>query len=836
MAKANKPLPKKAAPRKQVARASRAETIQQQDDDATDEDGVRDDDEAYGGKAEDMNDEGEEVTDETGDDDDDDDDQVDESKWPEIHREAMLEYERGWEREHTNIQEAYDDLRFRRGRVTDQWEPLALIARTGRPCHVNNKIPQFIRQVTGDQRKMRPSIQVVPTDSGADQDVADVRSGIIRYVENRSHAKWVYNQGGDSQVACGIGHWQIETEYAHASTFNQEIRVSLIEDGVAVIWDADSKLLTREDANHCFVPDDRTTAAFKRDWPDAIVEGFDVSMMGTGQSSAFDSWNHEDYIRQMVYWKKKPYKRTLALMADGSIVDMSEKTEHLDAAQKKQFIREGKARGIRIEERDSYQICRYLMTAHEILEEKPWKGMHIPVVPIIGEETRIQREVHRQGLVRPVKNLQQMVNYYASAETEIVALQPKAPFLGTKKMFQDRYDLWDTASTENHPFLEYTPDPLVPGGKPERIKPPVASEAIQQGAINAANDMKEVLGIYSANLGAPSNEKSGVAIRARDQQADTGTFIYTDNMALAIMRTGVIIDDLAPHVYDTERQMRIVGNDGKPAIVNLNKVSVAEGKPTIENDLSVGAYDVTMEQGPSYQTKREESRDGMMDFIKAVPSAAPLIGDLVAQNQDWNNAKEIGERLQEMLPPPIKQKLQQEQADREQASGKPPKPPSPQQLRAQQQQEQAQQKQQMLQDQEIQLKMAEQKARTDKMEAEARRANAEADLAEQKAAAYKVAVAGMHMEELRKIEGNDHDIEAKVQGRAHAQDRHEADMTHGGLDAAGKIHGHVSTVMGSRQGQEAHEQGMEQGAEAHDASMEQGEAAAEQHPPLETGQ
>jgi hypothetical protein len=88
--------------------------------------------------------------------------------------------------------------------------------------------------------------------------------------------------------------------------------------------------------------------------------------------------------------------------------------------------------------------------------------MHIPVIPVIGEEIRIGREVYRTGLCRPVKDLQKMVNYYASAETEIVALQPKAPFLGTKKMFQDRYDLWDTANTENHPFLEYTPDPAAP--------------------------------------------------------------------------------------------------------------------------------------------------------------------------------------------------------------------------------------------------------------------------------------------------------------------------------------------------------------------------------------
>jgi hypothetical protein len=315
----------------------------------------------------------------------------------------------------------------------------------------------------------------------------------------------------------------------------------------------------------------------------------------------------------------------------------------------------------------------------------------------------------------------------------------------------------------------------------------VASEAIQQGAINAANDMKEVLGIYDSNLGAKSNEQSGVAIKARDQQGDTGTFIYIDNMALAIQRTGIIVNDLIPHVYDTERQMRILGNDGKRALKTINQAAMAEGRPTTINDMSVGAYDVEIEQGPSYTTKREQARDGMTEFIRAVPQAAPLIGDLIAEVMDWPKAREIGERLQEMLPPPIKQKLEQEQAEREQSSGKPPKPPSPQEQQAMQQAAQAKQQQEALQQQEIQLKMAEQQAKTEKMQAEARKANAEADRAEVEAKIMKQQLAAKHMAELRAIEAHDHDIEGTVQGRQHAQDAHEVGMTHQGLDAAGKM-------------------------------------------------
>jgi hypothetical protein len=323
----------------------------------------------------------------------------------------------------------------------------------------------------------------------------------------------------------------------------------------------------------------------------------------------------------------------------------------------------------------------------------------------------------------------------------------------------------------------------MPGAKPERIQPPVASQAIQQGAINAANDMKEVLGIYDSNLGAKSNEQSGVAIKARDQQGDTGTFVYIDNMALAIQRTGVIINDLIPHVYDTQRQMRIIGNDGKRALKTINQAAMTGGQTTTVNDVTVGAYDVEIEQGPSYTTKREQARDGMTEFIRAVPAAAPLIGDLIAEVMDWPKAREIGERLQEMLPPPIKQKLEQEEAEREQASGKPPKPPSPQEQQQMAMAAQAKQKQEALQEQEIALKMAEQKAKTDKTEAEARKANAEADRAEIEAQILKQKLAEAHMGSIRNIEEHDHAIEGMVQDRHHAQDAHGAAMVNQGLAA-----------------------------------------------------
>jgi hypothetical protein len=210
-------------------------------------------------------------------------------------------------------------------------------------------------------RRKRPGIKVVPVDSGADIETADVRGGMIRYVENRSKAKHVYTTGADSQVTCGIGHWQVTTEYAHAGTFNQEIRIAGIDDGVAVVWDADASGPVKEDADHCFVPTDMSLAKFKQRWPDAQASGFDIP--GSG---AFTNWASDDYIRVAVYWKKKPIKRTLALFKDGTIDDLTDVSRI-----RKESVAQGRhglpeKQGARIEKRDSYTICRYLMTMAEI--------------------------------------------------------------------------------------------------------------------------------------------------------------------------------------------------------------------------------------------------------------------------------------------------------------------------------------------------------------------------------------------------------------------------------------------------------------------------------------
>lgn len=698
-------------------------------------------------------------------------------------KQALEDYDSAYEFQRGNIDDANEDLRFRRGRQEDQWTPEALAMRGDRPCLTINGLPQFIRQVTGDMRQMRPSIKVNPVDSRGDPKTAEVLAGLVRYVENRSFAKHIYTTAADSQVACGIGHWQVTSEYAGSSTFNQELRIVGIEDGVSVLWDPDSVLPTREDAMFCHVPFDISRRKFEKQWPDKPVEGFANEM-----HHAAEGWYTGDSVRVSVYWLKKPIKRSLVLAPDGAIDDVTEQTEGFTKEQLKDAAQFYQAQGFRFEQRDSFKVCRYLVTAATVLEgPTEWPGMHIPIVPVLGEEVRIGREVYRHGVVRYARDPQRMVNYYASADAEVVALQPKAPWIATKKQVQNHMDQWETANTQNHSVLIYDTDPQAPNSAPQRVSPPVASQAIQLGKTQALEDMKRVIGIYDSGLGQRSNETSGVAIQARDRQSDTGTFVYIDNFNMAIQRTGQILLDLIPHIYDTERRIRIIGADGSENLVDINKPQIEGGQETVTHDVTVGAYDVTLDTGPTYATRRQEAQDGMKAFLQAFPEAAPVIGDLYAKGQDWQYADEIGKRLESVLPPQIKQMI-----EKDKLASSPDAEPDPAQQAEQQAQQQAMQQQQMVEAagmEKIKLEVQEAQAKTEAAQENARKAKADADTAEANAEAAKskaemsrATAANTHMENLRAIQSHDVDME---------------------------------------RGQEVHETDMERGQEAHDTDMAQ---------------
>ena len=606
----------------------------------------------------------------------------DKAKTDELIERFKAEYEAGWNKDRDNQDEAYRDLRLIGDDKTEHWDAAALASRDDRPALIVNQCPQFVRQVTGDMRQMKPAIKVVPVDDAASKEVAaKVLPGMIRYIEQRSSAQHIYFNAADQQAGCGIGHWRVNHEYSSGQTFDQEIRIEPIVDGVAVVWDADAVLPDRSDAEYCFVPVDMVRSKFEEKYPDASPDPLSPETLG-----AWTSWFADDHVRISEWFYKEPEKKLLAVFPDGKMDDVTDDEEGAALAGKM---------GARLEERDGHCIYRALITANEILEgPDKWPGPDIPVIPLIGEEVQIGRATVRRGVVRPLRDVQRIYNYTISTKTELIALQPKSPWIGTDAQFEKYQDEWETANQRNHPYLRYTNVPGVP--PPSRVGPAVATQSLDGLMVEMQAAMNATTGIYPSALGAQSNEVSGKAIMARQREGDTGTYVYVANFTLALQRTGQIIVNMIPQIYDTARVIQITGEDGKIDQLPINQPGFDEqgmGPGLALNDVTVGAYEVSVQMGPSFSTKREEAREGMTELMRALgPEGSTLFIDLLVKQMDWPLADKIAERAKFMLPPAIQQKEAMEAGEKPPAPPPPP-PPTPEQMKAMELQQQKNQEQ-----------------------------------------------------------------------------------------------------------------------------------------------
>ena len=559
-----------------------------------------------------------------------------------------------------------DDLRFMAGSPDNQWQwPADVLATRGsvqgqtinaRPCLTINKLPQHVRQVTNEQRQNRPTGKVIPADDRADVRVAEIFDGMVRHIEYISDADVAYDTACDNQVTYGEGYIRILTEYAREDSFDQDIKIGRVRNSFSVYMDPAIQDPCGADAGWCFITEDVSKADYERMFPDAAPISSLMSQ-GVGDQS-LSQWLSEDMVRIAEYFYYEHEKATLNLYPD-NITAFSGSPQ--DKQLKAMFGKPLRSRPV-----DRKKVKWIKTNGFEILEERDWAGKYIPVVRVIGNEFEVDGQLYVSGLVRNAKDAQRMYNYWVSQEAEMLALAPKAPFIGYGGQFEGYEMNWKTANTNNWPYLEVNPDVTDGAGSPlplpQRAPPPLAQTGLIQAKLGAADDIKGTTGQYDSSLGAQSNERSGRAILAREKQGDTGTYHYVDNLSRAIRYVTRQLVDLIPKIYDTARVARIVGLDGEVGMVRINPTQPEPVKEIRdENGLvidkiynpSVGVYDVCVTTGPGYMTKRQEALDAMSMLLQSNPQLWTVAGDLFIKNMDWPGAQEMAARFAKIIDPKV---------------------------------------------------------------------------------------------------------------------------------------------------------------------------------------
>ena len=561
-----------------------------------------------------------------------------------------------------NREDQLDDLRFYAGSPDNQWQwPADVLATRGavqgqtinaRPCLTINKLPQHVKQVTNDQRQNRPTGKVIPADDGADIEVAEIFNGMVRHIEYISNADVAYDTACENQVVCGEGFIRLLTEYCDENSFDQEIKIGRIRNSFSVYMDPLIQDPCGADAQWCLITDDIPKSEYERLYPNAAPITTIMSL-GTGDQS-LAQWITEETIRIAEYFYYEVESKTLNLYP-GNVTAFAGSPE--DRQLKAQF-----GKPLRSRQSDVRTVKWIKTNGYEVLESSEWAGKHIPVVRVVGNEFEVEGRIYTSGLVRNAKDAQRMYNYWTSQEAEMLALAPKAPFIGYGGQFEGYENQWKTANVNNWPYLEVNPDVTDGQGAvlplPQRAPPPLPQTGLIQAKMGAAEDIKNVTGQYSAALGQQGNEKSGKAIIARQREADTGTYHYVDNLARAVRYVVKQLVDLIPKIYDTERIARVIGEDGESKMVKINpgqpepvrKIQNQDGVvlDKIYNP-SIGKYDVMVVTGPSYTTKRQEALESMAQLLQANPELWRVAGDLFVKNMDWPGAQLLAKRFEKTI-------------------------------------------------------------------------------------------------------------------------------------------------------------------------------------------
>lgn len=573
----------------------------------------------------------------------------------EFLREMRQRYEWGYSFNEHNIVAGKEDAKFT---VGNQWDSIVEQRRKDarKPVLTFNRLIAFVAQIVGNRMMNETEIRVAPDKDGV-KEIAEIREGIIRNIFKNSNANFARDEAHKYQVVGGQGVYSLGIEYTSDDVFEQDIKLRACTDPYSAVFDPLGIEPSGGDCQWCFVGDDIPAQEFKHRYPWAAEVSFQNERMWN--QSGF--WLQEDTVRIVSYWRMiTEGTRKLALYQDGTVHDVTEMEEY----EYLQYV-ETRSDGSPYTRDVPKRFARlYVCSGNAILEgPHDYPISSLPVYRVPGWELNDGERVHRWGLIRFLKDPQRLHNYWRSTVAEQLVAAPRNKWLTTTEAVKGHEVKWRNSPTSDDPFLYFNDGEQAP----IHIPPPGIDAALVNEAGLATQDLKDISNIHEAALGMPSNEVSKVAIQARQQVSDVGTFIYTDRLRIADTRCAKNIDELIPFIYDTQRTVTVIGRDDKVTL------SVINDPTNPMSDVTLGKYTVTVSVGPASETKRTLAAEQMMSFVNAAPQVASLVMDLVAEAQDWPKSVEFARRFRMQLPPGIipqdelTPEMQQMQAQAQQA-------------------------------------------------------------------------------------------------------------------------------------------------------------------------
>lgn len=589
-----------------------------------------------------------------------------------VHNDALQAFNRAQDACADERRQAVEDRRFY-SIPGAQWEgPFReLFAR--RPRLEVNKVHLSVMRIINEYRNNRITVDFTAKDGSATDRLADTCDALYRADEQDSGAQEAYDNAFEEAAGGGFGAWRLRTCYEDEyddEDERQRIRIEPIYDAdTSVFFDADAKRQDKSDAKHCWVLYSITRDGYKEEWGDDPA-----TWPKDNQTTLFD-WSTPDVVYIAEYYRVEEQKETVHIFktitgkeeryTDDELEDMSERKDEETGEEIDGSVEAGiamlalegteKVREKRVKRR---KVHKYLMSGGKVLEDCGYiAGKNIPVVPVYGKRWFVDNVERFMGQVRLAKDPQRVKNMQLSKLAELAALSPVEKPIFTPEQMAGHQVLWAEDNLKNNPYLlinkiEDASGNQVASGPVGYTKPPQIAPAMAALLQLTEQDMAEILGSQQqADVMQPN--MSGKAVELIQQRIDMQSFIYMSNFAKAMKRCGEIWLSMAREVYVEEgRKMKGVGEQGATESIVLNEPIMDEdGVQTYRNDLTAADFDVAVDVGPSFNSRRESMVRALTGLMQMTtdPQDMQILSAMAIMNMDAEGLGEVKQYYRKKL-------------------------------------------------------------------------------------------------------------------------------------------------------------------------------------------
>ncbi|ECR9299153.1 portal protein [Salmonella enterica] len=516
-----------------------------------------------------------------------------------------------------------------------------------------NKVATELNRIIAEYRNNRITVKFRPGDREASEELANKLNGLFRADYEETDGGEACDNAFDDAATGGFGCFRLTSmlvnEYDPMDE-RQRIAIEPVYDPSRSVWfDPDAKKYDKSDALWAFCMYSLSPEKYEAEYGKTPPASLDVTTM--------TSWEYDWFEPEVVYIAKYYEVRKESVDVISYRQPITGEIATYDSDQIEDIEDELALAGFQEVARRSVKRRRVYVSVvdGQNFLEKPRRipGEHIPLIPVYGKRWFIDDIERVEGHIAKAMDPQRLYNLQVSMLADSAAQDPGQVPIFDPEQVRGLEKHWEDRGKKRPAFLvaraprDKSGNPIGPAAPGSFTPAPQLSPAIATMLQLTSADIQEVTGSSQAMQQMPSNIAQETVNNLMNR-ADMASFIYLDNMAKSLKRAGEVWLSMAREVYGSEREVRVVNEDGTDdiALMNAQVVDSQTGRVVALNDLSTGRYDVTVDVGPSYTARRDATVSVLTNVLSTMlpnDPMRPAIQGIILDNIDGEGLDDFKE-------------------------------------------------------------------------------------------------------------------------------------------------------------------------------------------------